>query len=134
MARKARLGRGLDALLGGSASALKDADKAATAGKGAAEASVNGDVFKALPVEFLQRGEYQPRTVMDEAALDELAASIESQGIVQPILVRKLKKNSYEIIAGERRWRAAQKAGLQTVPVIIRKIPDETAIALRFSR
>ena len=138
MAKKARLGRGLDALLGGSAKAFGSSNSTGnttdsdgtTGAQSDNQGTVGGDVFKSLPVEFLQRGVYQPRSTMDEAALDELAASIESQGIVQPILVRKLDKDQYEIVAGERRWRAAQKAGLQTVPVIIREIPDETAIAV----
>jgi len=83
-----------------------------------------------LPVEFLQRGQYQPRKDMNPAALDELAESIRRQGIMQPIMVRSLAKDSYEIVAGERRWRAAQLAGLDTVPVIIKVISDEDAIAL----
>ncbi len=124
MSNKARLGRGLDALLGNSAAALQDSVAAPDAG-------VAGDIFKELPIEFLQRGQYQPRGEMEETSLDELAASIEAQGIIQPILVRALKKvDKYEIIAGERRWRAAQKAGLDKVPVIVRDIPDEAAIAV----
>ncbi len=124
--KKAKLGRGLDALLGdSSASAL---DKSSSS-KGA-EQAVGGDVFKTLPVEFMQRGKYQPRNLMDEEALQELAASISTQGIVQPILVRELKKDSYEIVAGERRWRAAQLAGLEQVPVIVRQIEDEAAVAV----
>jgi len=83
-----------------------------------------------VPVEWLQRGEYQPRTNMGEEALEDLAASISTQGIVQPILVRELAPQKYEIIAGERRWRAAQIARLSEVPVIIRKIEDESAIAV----
>ncbi len=128
MVKKARLGRGLDALLGGSASTLNaSTDLQST---DSTESRVDGDVFKALPVEFLQRGEYQPRSVIAEDALEELADSIKAQGIVQPILVRELKKDKFAIVAGERRWRAAQIAGLQEVPVIIRSIPDETAIAV----
>jgi len=89
-----------------------------------------GDRYKLLPIEWLQRGEYQPRTHMDADALKELAGSIRTQGIVQPILVRELATQNYEIIAGERRWRAAQLAGKNEVPVIIREMADEAAIAV----
>lgn len=110
--KKPRLGRGLDALFGDSA----PADPAS-------------EIFRALPIERLQRGRYQPRTRMAPEALNDLAESIRSQGIVQPILVRPLG-NDFEIIAGERRWRAAQLAGLTEVPVIIRDIPDQAAMAV----
>ena len=111
--RKPRLGRGLDALLG-----------ATDEGPGAQ------DKLKRVAVELLQRGRFQPRTHMDKAALKELAASIKAQGILQPILVRERPDQSYEIIAGERRWRAAQLAGIDTVPVVVRKLPDQAAIAV----
>ena len=87
-------------------------------------------VLRSLGIDQLRRGKYQPRTHMDPVALKELAASIKSQGVVQPIVVRPLPTGDYEIIAGERRWRAAQMAGLQTVPAVIRQIPDETAIVI----
>ena len=86
--------------------------------------------LRSLGIDQLRRGKYQPRTHMDKAALNELAASIKSQGVVQPILVRPLPDGDYEIVAGERRWRAAQIAGLQTIPAVVRKIPDETAIVI----
>lgn len=86
--------------------------------------------FKELPVEQLQRGEYQPRREMDDEALNNLAQSIKAQGVLQPIIVRKIATNKYEIIAGERRWRASQRAGLTTVPVVIKAIPDEAAMAI----
>ncbi len=121
--KKARLGRGLDALLG--AGTGLDAPVADADTNGA-----TGDQLKTLPVEWLQRGEYQPRTNMDADALEDLAASIGSQGIIQPILVRELKPQSFEIIAGERRWRAPQIAGLNEVPVIVREIADEAASAV----
>lgn len=105
------LGRGLDALLSG--------------GK-----SEKDDVLRDLNVNMLKPGKYQPRTHMDEASLDELAASIKAQGIMQPILVRQLDDGDYEIIAGERRWRAAQRAGLDHVPVLVRSVPDNTALAM----
>ena len=112
--KKPRLGRGLDALLG---SALETA----ASGK---------DELKHVPVDLLQRGKYQPRTHMGEAALQELSDSIKAQGVVQPIVVRPIGSGRYEIIAGERRWRAAQMAGLHTIPAVVRDIPDEAAIAI----
>ena len=120
MNKKPRLGRGLEALLGGPAAA------SAPAASGDAPA----DTLRQLPVELLQRGKYQPRTHMDPEALNDLAASIKTQGVVQPIVVREIGAGSYEILAGERRWRAAQLAGLATVPAIVRQVPDEAAIAI----
>lgn len=111
------LGRGLDALLGGGKPNMPDAPPKA-------------DVLRDLPPNQLKPGKYQPRTQMDQAALQELAASITQRGIVQPILVREIGKNQFEIIAGERRWRAAQIAGLQTVPVLVREIADEAALGI----
>lgn len=116
--KKKRLGRGLDALLGGDVASSESAKQVADS-----EPSV-------LPIEKLQRGEYQPRTNMDQASLEELAASIKSQGIIQPILVRPVAGEMYEIIAGERRWRAAQLANLSEVPVLVRNIPDEATLAV----
>lgn len=134
MVKRKGLGRGLDALLGGAASitAPEDAVKAATE---AAAALTSSDTSKdgtlrELPVEFLQRGKYQPRRDMHPEALEELAESIRAQGVMQPIVVRPIGADRYEIIAGERRWRAAQQAGLDTIPSVIRDVPDETAIAL----
>lgn len=117
--RKA-LGRGMAALLSGGLDDMV-APKAGSKSK---------EVLRDLPVELLQRGRYQPRTHMDQTALEELAKSIQAQGIIQPIIVRPLSGDNYEIIAGERRWRAAQIAGLDKVPAVIRDIPDETAIAV----
>lgn len=94
------------------------------------EPSANGTELKQLPVEKLKRGRYQPRLQMDETALQELADSIRAQGVIQPIVARKLEDGEFEIIAGERRWRAAQRAGLDSVPVVVRDIPDEAAIAM----
>ena len=105
------LGRGLDALLGGGA-------------------SKTNETLRELNVSQLKPGKYQPRSRMDEASLAELAASIKSQGVMQPILVRELPNSSYEIIAGERRWRAAQLAGLKQVPVLVRVVPDNAALAM----
>ncbi len=108
-----RLGRGLDALLGSYEPSTADKDE-----------------LRQIPVDLLHRGKYQPRTHMDAQALEELAASIRAQGVVQPIVVRALGNGDYEIVAGERRWRAAQLAGLETIPAVVRKIPDEAAIAI----
>lgn len=83
--------------------------------------------LKNIPVEFLSRGRYQPRRVFNEAALQELADSIRSQGVIEPIIVREMEKNAYEIIAGERRWRASQIAGLREVPCIVRNYTDSQA-------
>lgn len=105
------LGRGLDALLSG--------------GK-----NEKDEVMRDLNVTQLKPGKYQPRSHMDEASLNDLAASIKAQGIMQPILARQLADSSYEIIAGERRWRAAQLAGLTHVPVLIRSVPDNAALAM----
>ncbi len=124
-AKKKGLGKGLDALLGGEMGAPLAEEASETSSE---QGSVQG--LKELPVEFLQRGQYQPRKDMNPDALDELAESIRRQGIMLPIMVRPLGKDSYEIVAGERRWRAAQLAGLAAVPVIVKTISDEDAIAL----
>ena len=124
---KQRLGTNLNALLGSArlpASLSND-----LSGPSTPRDSVDG-VMKALPVEFLVRGKYQPRRDMHTEALEELALSIKEQGIMQPIVVRPAGQNRYEIIAGERRWRAAQLAGLAEVPAVIRDVPDEAAIAM----
>lgn len=105
------LGRGLDALLIGSKSEKED-------------------VLRDLSISQLKPGKYQPRSYMDEASLNDLASSIKSQGVMQPILARQLADKSYEIIAGERRWRAAALAGLTHVPVMVRDVPDNAALAM----
>ncbi|NOT84911.1 MAG: ParB/RepB/Spo0J family partition protein [Methylococcaceae bacterium] len=110
--KKRGLGRGLDALLG------------------EASTQVAKNQLQHLPVEFLQRGKYQPRKDIDPEKLQELANSIKAQGIVQPIVVRRIEQNRYEIVAGERRWRAAQLAGLAEVPVIVSEVDDRAAMAI----
>ena len=105
------LGRGLDALL-------------------AANNTPETQRQEVLPVASLQPGKYQPRTRMDPGSLEELAASIKAQGLIQPISVRPLEAGRYEIIAGERRWRAAQIAGMDELPVLIRDVPDDAALAM----
>lgn len=118
-AKKRGLGRGLDALLEGSS---QDSPE---------EAVERGEAsLRELPVDLIQPGRYQPRTGMDADALNELADSIRSQGVVQPVVVRAVGSGRYELIAGERRWRAAQKAGLHEIPAVIRKVPDQAAIAM----
>ena len=92
--------------------------------------SENKNEFRKLPIDIIFPGKYQPRKDMNQEALDELAKSIKTQGIIQPILVRSIQNGQYEIVAGERRWRAAQLAGLHDVPAVIRDMPDETAVAL----
>jgi len=120
------LGRGLDALLGGAMAADSDNNHIET---GAPDQEVDG-TLKNIAIEFLQRGKYQPRRDMHPEALEELADSIRTQGIMQPIVVRPIDEERYEIIAGERRWRAAQIAGLDAVPALVRHVPDEAAIAM----
>jgi ParB family transcriptional regulator, chromosome partitioning protein len=126
-AKKIGLSRGLDALLSQSAKAKALVEESESESVETLEKS--GELTR-LPIEFLQRGEYQPRRNMTEEALEELAESIKAQGIIQPIVVRKVKNEKYEIIAGERRWRASQIAGLSEIPCLIKDVPDEAAIAM----
>ncbi len=86
--------------------------------------------MQTLPIEFLQRGKYQPRKDMNPEKLQELADSIKAQGVIQPIVVRKIAQDKFEIVAGERRWRASQLAGIEQVPVVIKEIDDRTAMAV----
>lgn len=113
--KKASLGRGLGAMLSRTMEDSRTEDAAS---------------LRELPLDRIQPGRYQPRSVMDPERLDELAASIRAQGVVQPIVVRKLESGGYEIIAGERRWRAAQKAGLQNIPAVVRQVSDEVTMAM----
>lgn len=114
-AKKKGLGRGLDALLGASAETSGEVDPA---------------TLRELPVDLLQRGKYQPRLDMHTDSLEDLADSIRAQGVVQPIVVRPIGGNRYEIIAGERRWRAAQLAGLHEIPAVVRDVSDQAAVAM----
>ncbi|MFK7975274.1 MAG: ParB/RepB/Spo0J family partition protein [Halioglobus sp.] len=127
-AKKRGLGKGLNALLGASSNA-QPTDKAPD-GQEAAAAPASGQALKELPVDVIQRGKYQPRRDMEPEALQELANSIRAQGVMQPIVVRPISDKKYEIIAGERRWRATQQAGLESIPVVIRDVSDEAAIAM----
>jgi ParB family chromosome partitioning protein len=116
-AKKRGLGRGLDALLGGDG----DATPSVLAQEGE---------LRMLPIQQIQPGKYQPRRHWNDEALDELAASIKAQGLIQPVVVRELGKNSYELIAGERRWRAAQRAQLAEIPALIKKVSEEAVPAM----
>ncbi|MFI8742957.1 ParB/RepB/Spo0J family partition protein [Stutzerimonas zhaodongensis] len=121
MATKKRgLGRGLDALLGGA--------NVAAIQEEAAQADVRE--LQQLPLDVIQRGKYQPRRDIDPVTLEELANSIRTQGVMQPIVVRSIGSGRYEIIAGERRWRASQQAGLDRIPAMVRDVSDEAAIAM----
>lgn len=118
--KKRGLGRGLDALLNGSTAAALQQEAA----RG------DSNELQNLPVDLIQRGKYQPRRDMDPAALEELAQSIKAQGLMQPIVVRPIADGRFEIVAGERRWRASQQAGLHKIAALVRDIPDEAAIAM----
>ncbi|CAD7727832.1 putative chromosome-partitioning protein ParB [Xanthomonas hydrangeae] len=124
-AKKRGLGRGLEALLGPKGAAAAAAPSAASE-----EALQPGDSLRRLPVTQLQPGKYQPRKEMDEVKLAELAESIKAQGVIQPIVARELAPGQFEIVAGERRWRASQLAGLTEVPVVVRELDDRTVIAM----
>jgi len=125
MVKKRGLGKGLDSLL--SSSRLRNEP---------AEASIEPDFtsqdgsLRYLPVDIIQRGKYQPRRDIQPEALEELAESIKAQGVMQPIVVRAISADKYEIIAGERRWRATQLAGIDNIPAVVRDVPDEAAIAM----
>ena len=127
-AKKRGLGRGLDALLS-SSKPVSNADKNDSLNMSDITQTQESELQN-LPIELLHSGKYQPRKDMSEEALEELASSIRAQGIIQPIVVRTIGPKSYEIIAGERRWRAAQIAKLETVPCIIKDVPDEAAVAI----
>ena len=140
--KKRGLGRGLDALLGSAAHAVPATDNTAVAATPelrsvpAADTLVAGRTTLAdgtlcmLPLDVIQRGKYQPRLDMHQESLQDLADSIAAQGVVQPIVVRAIAAGRYEIIAGERRWRAAQLAGLHEIPSVVREVEDRAAIAI----
>ncbi|MET0010346.1 MAG: ParB/RepB/Spo0J family partition protein, partial [Candidatus Thiodiazotropha sp. 6PLUC4] len=123
-AKKRGLGRGLDALLGGMQS------EGEQSGSEAATNESKRDNLSRLPVDLIQRGRYQPRREFDPDSLRELADSIAAQGVIQPIIVRAVENERYELIAGERRWRAAQQAGLDEIPVVIKEVTEEAAMAM----
>jgi len=118
-AKKRGLGRGLDALLGG------DGDV-----EGSPSVIGQEGELRILPIQQIQPGKYQPRRHWNDEALDELAASIKAQGLIQPVVVRALGKDSYELIAGERRWRAAQRAQLSELPALVKIVPEASVPAM----
>jgi ParB family chromosome partitioning protein len=120
--KKRGLGRGLDALL--TTKPVSDQQNDANF------SSAQRSELQKLPIEWLKPGKYQPRKDMSQDALEDLASSIRSQGVIQPIVVRQIGEESYEIIAGERRWRASQLAQLDVIPCIIKDVPDEAAVAI----
>ena len=129
MADRKKLGKGLSALLSsGSASSMSDLLSERAVDRG----SVLGEEerLRNIPIDLIQRGKYQPRVEMNEAALEDLAASIKAQGVMQPIVIRPIAAQKYEIIAGERRWRASQMAGLSSIPAVVKQVSDEAAIAM----
>ncbi len=130
MVMKSHLGRGLDALLTRKKPASSELSDKDSTQSDTFDSLKNSDRLQNIPIEFMRRGKYQPRRDMTEEGLENLAMSISQQGVIQPIIVREISKDNYEIIAGERRWRAAQRAGLADIPAIIRKVPDEAAIAM----
>ncbi len=120
--KKTGLGRGLEALLGSGSRSQSPTQ--------ATPAELAGEGLRKIAVELLQPGKYQPRSAMDAGALTELADSIRAQGVIQPIVAREISKGRFEIIAGERRWRAAREAGLKDVPVVLREADDRSVIAM----
>ena len=129
MADRKKLGKGLSALLSsGSASNMSNLLSERAVDRG----SVLGEEerLRNIPIDLIQRGKYQPRVEMNEAALEDLAASIKAQGVMQPIVIRSIAAQKYEIIAGERRWRASQMAGLSSIPAVVKQVSDEAAIAM----
>jgi ParB family transcriptional regulator, chromosome partitioning protein len=135
MTRKRALGRGLDALIGAGARRreLLDTDgqlDSAALAEGASVVEDTNERLVRLPLGQLTRGKYQPRREIQPEALEELTDSIRAQGVMQPIVVRPVGEDRYEIIAGERRWRAAQLAELEDIPAVVRDVSDQTALAL----
>ncbi|ASX09997.1 ParB/RepB/Spo0J family partition protein [Aeromonas dhakensis] len=129
--KKRGLGKGLDALLSTSTAARqKQVMSDQRTEQAMAPTLTNQGELRKLPVEWLQSGKYQPRKDMSQDALEELANSIRAQGVIQPIVVRPLGEQSFEIIAGERRWRASQLARLEVVPCLVKDVPDEAAVAI----
>lgn len=134
-AKKRGLGKGLEALLSGNQAAQVKVDEKAQQESAEAQSEPThldpvGNELKKLPIEWLCPGKYQPRKDMSDEALEELASSIQAQGVIQPIVVRPIAEQQFEIIAGERRWRASQMARLEVVPCLIKDVPDNAAVAI----
>lgn len=125
--RKKRLAKDLDLLIGAS---KPDGGSRASGTHQASADTAAGDSLRTIPLDQLQRGKYQPRREFDQASLDELAGSIRLEGVMQPIVVRPVGPDRWEIIAGERRWRASQLAGIDRIPAVVREVSDESAIAM----
>ncbi|MEE9352696.1 MAG: ParB/RepB/Spo0J family partition protein [Thiotrichaceae bacterium] len=117
MVRKPGLGKGLDILLSSASKAKKAEEK-------------NSSAMRILPVDKIEKGQYQPRLTIEPEALQQLADSIKAQGLIQPVVVRPIGGGKYELIAGERRWRACQIAGLHDIPAVVKDIPDQAAAAM----
>lgn len=128
--KKRGLGRGLDALLSTANDQAAVSEVTDIQAEDGQPVAGNQDGYRKMAVDQIQRGKYQPRRDLEPQALEELANSIKAQGVMQPIVIRPVSDSLYEIIAGERRWRASQMAGLTEVPVIVRDVPDEAAIAM----
>ncbi len=128
--RKKGLGRGLDALLGGLNDREAGASDLADPADTTSDAADSSGTLTSLPLHLIERGRFQPRRDFDPEGLRELAESITAQGVIQPIVVRTLEGGRYEILAGERRWRASQQAGLSEIPVVIREADDQSAMAI----
>jgi ParB family chromosome partitioning protein len=135
--KKRGLGRGLDALLGAAAAPESaestestESAESAESTQPTPEAVSSGSDLRDIPLDLIVRGKYQPRRDMDEEALQDLANSINVQGVMQPIVVRPVEADKFEIIAGERRWRASQLVGLDSIPAMVREVTDEAAIAM----
>ena len=128
--RKGSLGKDLDVLLSATAVSSKPASTSQPEQKSSEENATTNTGLRQIPLEKLRRGKYQPRRDFEQAALQELAESIKSQGVMQPIVVRTQSGGYWEIIAGERRWRASQLAGLDTIPALVREVGDDAAIAM----
>jgi len=130
-AKKRGLGRGLDALLGASSNQAHKQQDAESEHEAATNDHLGEQqLLKEIPVDLIQRGKYQPRRDMEPESLQELANSIKVQGVMQPIVVRPISDDMFEIIAGERRWRATQIAGLDKIPAVVRDVSDEAAVAM----
>lgn len=128
-AKKRGLGKGLEALLSSNQAAQDKVSTDPSVEPASTEAPSTNELKK-LPIEWLQPGKYQPRKDMSDEALEELASSIQAQGVIQPIVVRPIAEQRYEIIAGERRWRASQLARLEKVPCLVKDVPDNAAVAI----
>jgi len=128
-AKKRGLGRGLNALLGNAAE-IKQLTDPAPAAVAPVQVASSQSGMQSIGVDLIQRGTYQPRVHFEPEALQDLAESIKAQGVIQPIVVRPIGSGQYELIAGERRWRASQLAGMSDIPAVIRELDDQTAAAI----